>query len=271
MFQQVAGEFGRLRRPSRLATELYRRNQLLTALGALQACLLAGFLVGLAVDPRTVGTEPVWLKPSKFAASIATFALVLAWLTPYFPVPRRTIRRVSVGVTAGSVVEIVLIGGQAARGVESHFNTGAVLDAAVYYTMGATIVGIVALVAWLLARAWRGDFDVAPAFAWGIRLGVLLFVVGSLEGGAMIATTGSATGSGPTLPVLGWNLAGDFRVAHFLGLHALEALPLVGYLAARAHQRGRLDRPVRLVGTVAAAFALALVLTFAHAVAPLVA
>ncbi|WP_232702723.1 hypothetical protein [Halobacterium wangiae] len=268
MVQQVASELGHRLRPSTFGTELYRRNRVLASVTAGFLVLLAAFLVGFAIDPRTVGGESVWLKPTKFAASIALFAGSLAWLTPQFPVSDRLLGVVSAGVATGSIVEIALIGGQAARGVESHFNTATALDTAVYNVMGATIVGVVVLVAWLLVRSWRADFDVAPPFAWGIRLGVLLFVLGSFQGGTMAALSGSVTGSGGTVPVLGWNLGGDLRIAHFVGLHALETVPLAGYLAARAHQRGRVERPLRVVAAVAAAFAVALVLALAHGLAP---
>lgn len=271
MFKQAAAEPGRIRRPATVAAELRRRNPVLAGLAALQSALLVAFLVGLVADPRTVGAELVWLKPAKFAGGIALLALALGWLGPHFPVDDRTLRRVSLGVAGGSVLEIVLVGGQAARGVESHFNTATALDAGIYYVMGGTVVGIVVLVAWLLARSWRREFEVDPAFAWGIRLGVLLFVVGSFEGGAMVALSGAATGGGPAFPVVGWHLGGDLRMAHFVGIHALEAVPLTGYLAARANRRGRLDRPVLAVVVAAALFAGALAATFAHAVAPLAA
>jgi hypothetical protein len=268
MVRQATAERGRRRRPTALGIELYRRNRSLAVVATGFLVLLAGFLVGLAVDPRTVGGEPVWLKPAKFAASIALFVGALGWLTPHFPVSNRLVRVVSRGVAVGSVVEILLIAGQAARGVESHFNRSTTVETAVYAVMGATIVAVVALVGWLLVRSWCADFDVAPPFAWGIRLGVLLFVLGSVEGGAMAALSRSVTGSGPTVPLLGWNVAGDLRVAHFVGLHALEAVPLAGYLAARATQRGRVERPLRVVAAVAAAFALALVVALAHGLAP---
>jgi hypothetical protein len=268
--QAAASTLGRLPDPDALATELWHRNRALAAMAFLQTGLFAAFVVGIAADPRTLAGEPLWLKPAKFAGGIALFSGALAWLTPHFPAPAATIRRVSLGVAAGSAVEIALIGGQAARGVESHFNMATPLDTAVYSVMGITIVCVVALVAWLLARSWRREFSVHPAFAWGIRLGVLLFVVGSLEGGAMNALSSATTGSGPTLPVLRWDLGGDFRVAHFVGLHALEALPLVGYVAARADQRGRLNRPVLAVWLAAAAVAAVFAAAVTFAVAPLV-
>lgn len=211
-----------------------------------------------------MGSEPVWLKPAKFAGSLALLAATLAWLSEHLPVTDRTLRRVSFGVAAGAVVEIALIGGQAARGVESHFNDATVLDAAVYDVMGAVIVGTVLLVAILAGAAWTREMDVDPAFTWGVRLGLAVFVLGSLEGGAMVAAGASAVGSGPTMPVAGWAVGGDFRVAHFVGLHALQVLPLVGYLAER--RRGGLLRSTWLVGGVAAVQAALLVVTFVHAV-----
>lgn len=262
--------FARLYSPRQFVPELYRRNAVLCVVAAVHVALLVGFLAGIALDPRTVGGEPVWLKPAKFAASIAIFTATLGWIAHHLPVSDRLLGRVSIGVAIAAFVEITLIGGQAARGVPSHFNDATLLDQTVYHVMGVTIVGMTALVAWLLVRSWTREFEVVPAFAWGIRLGIALFVVGAFEGGAMVALETAALESAPTIPVVGWLLSGDFRVAHFLGLHALQLLPLVGYLAAVAGERGRLERPTRLVVAVAGGYALVLAATFVHALAPLV-
>ncbi|MFC7225315.1 hypothetical protein ACFQKF_19795 [Halalkalicoccus sp. GCM10025322] len=169
-----------------------------------------------------------------------------------------------------ALLEITLIGGQAARGIESHFNNTTALNTAIYLIMGITILAMTILVAWLLIQSWKQAFDVAPAFAWGIRFGIALFVLGALEGGAMVTLGTNSVGSGPALPVLGWVLSGDFRVAHFLGLHALQVLPLVGYVASVGGERNRLQRPVQVVTIVAIGYAVILFIAFTFAFSPVV-
>lgn len=254
--------------PRHIIVELRDRNAILYTVSVLQIVLLVGFIIGIALDPRTVSGEPVWLKPAKFAASIGLFTATLGWIGYHLPVSKRTLRRVSVGIAVTALIEITLIGGQAARGVESHFNDTTGLDQIVYTTMGVIIVVMTALVAWLLIRSCRREFGVAPAFAWGIRVGIALFVLGSLEGGMMVALDTHAVGSGQTIPIVGWVLSGDFRVAHFIGLHALQLLPFVGYIAAVASERGHLDRPTRFVLSVGGGYVLLLIATFVHALAP---
>lgn len=255
--------------PRQVLTELRQRNGVLFGVAVVQIFLLVVFLAGIVLDPRMVGGEPVWLKPAKFAASIAVFAATLGWIGEHLPVSERLLQGVSTAVAITAFVEIGLIGGQSARGVGSHFNDTTVLDYAIYVLMGAIIITMTVLVAVLLARSWRREFDIDPAFAWGIRLGIALFVVGAFEGGAMVVLETNSVESGRTIPVLGWSLIGDFRVAHFVGLHALQVLPFVGYLAALAGQRGHLARPVRLVMGVGAGYALILLAAFALAVVPL--
>jgi len=76
-------------------------------------------------------------------------------------------------------------------------------------------------------------------------------------------TVGAADG-GPGLPVVGWStVAGDLRIGHFIGLHALQALPILAMLLGRF--AGRLDErtKVRLLVVAGSAYAgLTLLLTW---------
>jgi hypothetical protein len=148
---------------------------------------------------------------------------------------------------------MVLIVMQVARGTTSHFNEATAFDAAVWRVMGATIVAmwlLNAVVALLLARRHFA----APPIVWGVRLGLIAALIGMAvaflmaqptpEQAALEDATGASpivgahavgvADGGPGLPVVGWSTTGgDLRVGHFVGLHALQGLPLIGLALLR--------------------------------------
>jgi hypothetical protein len=256
--------------PRTLAKELWNRNPILSGVAAVNAVLFVAFSAGIVLDPATINGEPAWLKPAKFAGSIALVSATLSWLGMHLPVQPRFRRRVSLIVGGGFLVEIALIGGQAARGVGSHFNRATPLDAAIGAVMGVTIVIVTGSILLLAIRARRGEFAVHPAFATGILLGIGVFVVGAVEGGIMIAIQSRTLATtGLTVPGVGWRVIGGFRFTHFVGLHALQVLPLAGYLAAGGRDGEAVAQARRIVLAVASGYVLILAATLALGVMPL--
>lgn len=222
---------------------LWRREPRLVAFAALMLACMAPSALGLALDERTLREVSVWVKPMKFMASTAMLALTTAWFAALLPEPVRrgpafTALVWTLIATAG--FEVAYITFQAALGQDSHYNVGTPFHAAMYSLMGTAAVVLTATQPWLAWLIWRhGRRGVAPAYRLAVLLGlVLTFVLGA---GAGIMLGGGSPAPGPGLPVLGWSrVAGDLRAAHFVGIHAAQVLPLIGFALASWRPRAAL-------------------------------
>jgi hypothetical protein len=253
---------------------LHRVNPMLSDTGWLHVGLAVVALVLLPLDHRLVTGAPAWVKPLKFALSGLAFTWTLAWLLADLPAAaQRAVRRLSGGVALSMVVEIGAIFLQAGRGVASHYNQSSALNGLLFGLMGIFIAVNTVMTLWAVYLAWRHRPHGPAGYVWGLRLGLLVFLVGSVLGGFMIHNqqhTVGAPDGGPGLPGLGWStVAGDLRLAHFLGMHALQALPLLGWALGRWVPR----RAVALtwLGTAVYVAAVAGLLTQALAGRPLLA
>src|SRR5687767_10359355 len=73
-----------------MVSRFWKGSAPLTATGLLMLIVLTGAVAGLAVDPRVITGAPAWLKPAKFAASIAIYTFTLAWIFSLIPEWTRT-------------------------------------------------------------------------------------------------------------------------------------------------------------------------------------
>jgi hypothetical protein len=218
--------------------ELRARDPLLFWTGALMLLGLVVLTLLSISDQRLIlGINP-WIKPMKFFISVTIFLWSIAWFMPDTEpdlVKRALVRWTIAGAM---VIENALIVTQAARGTTSHFNATTQLDLAIFNIMGIVItVSTVAIMLflWILRR------DTPPARAGyisGVRLGVLIFIIASAIPGFMMVANNAHSFPGPDggagLPFVNWSVEkGDMRTAHFFGMHAMQALPILGFLLDR--------------------------------------
>lgn len=222
-------------------------------------------LGGLVFDHQIITGVPAWIKPLKFAISTAIYLASFLYLLTHVQGRRRWVSVVANVTALCLIVEDGLIALQVARGTTSHFNYATSLDASIFITMAVFIgmlwtMGIV--VAILLLTQRMAD----PAWAWALRLSMLLALVGmavailmtspsslqraALHAGASVHIIGAHTvglvDGGPGLPFLGWStVGGDLRVPHFFGLHGLQFMLIIGWLLTLAS--GWLDLRHRMI------------------------
>lgn len=235
-------------------------------------------------DARLVTGAPVWAKPFKFFISVAVYAATVAWYLGGFarrgdlpPGRLRTARAIGWGFIVVLAVELTVITWQAWRGVASHFNRATPLDSALFDLMGAFIFLLTLLHVALLALVLRTPRPASPdlvAVRWGLGVAVGSLVVGWLmvmptpeqaaaRGGGPALTQGAHTvggrDGGPGLPLVNWSTEfGDRRVAHFVGLHAMQAVPLVALLLGGRRPDASVIAAVRAAGLAYAALTLLL-------------
>jgi hypothetical protein len=233
--------------------KLWEESKPLTLTTILMMGALVLFSLGLLVDDRMITGAPAWLKPAKFAISTTLFSATMAWLFRYLTVWRRFARAMGWVISLVFVVEVAIIGIQAGRGTTSHFNVATPLDAALWGIMGSSIFVLWLASVGILVALMRQTFA-NPEWGRWLRMGMLVSVLGSAMGGLMVrpttaqieemrrsekrtvigAHTVGAPDGEPGLPGVGWSTRhGDLRIPHFMGLHGVQILPLLGWLFMR--------------------------------------
>lgn len=218
---------------------------LLTVASAIASlALIAPYLL----DDRQLLGVSVWEKPLKFLLSSTVFTGTFAWLFGKLQRQTRLIWWAGTVIAISLAIELVIIVALAAQGVQSHFNVSDAFHITIWSIM-ATMISMVWLATAVLALATLRNSTLQPAQRAAVQAGLLIAVVGmglaflmtspnpaqleNFQGIAGSHNVGVADG-GPGLPLLGWStVAGDYRVAHFLGLHGIQTLLIASFAITR--------------------------------------
>ena len=213
--------------------ELISRNAPLFYFGLV--CLACSFICIILIQVTQIEVLGInaWIKPFKFFLSTVIFCWTMAWYLGYLPDSKSIsiYTWVVIGVLA---FELVYISLKAGLGELSHFNVSTPGNATMFSLMGIAISLMTLFTLYIGLLFFIEPLPNLPkAYLWGIRLGIILFVIFAFEGGIMgakLAHTVGAPDGGEGMKLLNWSLKnGDLRISHFIGMHALQVLPLVGF------------------------------------------
>jgi len=224
-----------------LLNRLRLRNKPLYYFGIFNLIFAFGSLLLMQFDNTLILGINAWVKPMKFFLATSIFSFTMLWYLPLLerPSTSRIYSYLIIGVLA---LENTIITYQAWKGTTSHFNISSPLNSALFSIMGVSIIiltGWTAYICFLFFR--KSNFKVPMPYVWGIRLGLLFFVLASLEGTVMVGmmrhTIGAQDGGEGVLFVNWSKNHGDLRAAHFFGMHSLQILPLIGYYLCKTNRQ----------------------------------
>ena len=215
-----------------LLSNLRERNAALFWYGAICLVFALICLVLSATTTAHVNGVNAWIKPFKFAFSTTLFVWAMGWYMQYLTAFDH--RWYDWTIILLLTFEIGYIAWRANQGERSHFNVSTPASAALWSSMAVAITIVTVCTAYVGALFFTAEVAPMPThYLWSIRAGIVLFVVFAFEGFLMGARMSHAVG-GPEgtqgLPLLHWSYTvGDLRTAHFIGMHALQVLPLLAY------------------------------------------
>lgn len=214
------------------ALQLKSRNETLFYFGLLCFVFAMIFLLLAKTTTTQVYQVNAWYKPFKFAFSTFTFAWAMAWYCHYLP--SFSIQGFNWTLIVLLGFEIIYISAMAAQGKESHYNVSSPFFSLMFSMMALAATLVTLYSAYVGFLFFLHDFpDLPTYYLWAIRMGIMLFVIFSFEGflmGGKMSHSVGLVNDNSNIFILGWSkTVGDLRVAHFLGMHALQALPILAF------------------------------------------
>ena len=209
-------------------------------------------ILGLIIDDRILQYVPIWLKPFKFSVSSVIFIGSILYFLKYIS-NQKFIYLTNKIVSYGLMIELLIIFFQAYRGKMSHFNNQTFEDFILFQIMAITIVCVwlgFGVYAWKLFKSTENGNDLVFK---GIQVGAIItfltmpfaftmpqpsktqlqeIIKNKSQIGLVVGShTVEEKDPSQTYPLTGWaKTGGDLRIAHFLGLHALQILPILAFL-----------------------------------------
>lgn len=230
-------------RPTSRLQTLFRDEPVFVITTLLLAAMMIPAYFAYLAETRTFNGINLWIKPLKFMSSAALFTATLAVFMPFMDRADRARRSVNTAVWIISVflvLEILYITFRASRAEASHYNRENLIGIVLYAWMGITILISTVLSGWLGWLILKAKEPTSyPGLRYAVGLGLVVgTALGSITAMYMSSQTGHWVGgvqsdSDGSL-LFGWARAGgDLRVAHFIGLHAMQGIPFIGWLASR--------------------------------------
>jgi hypothetical protein len=215
-----------------VVNEQLKRNSILFWYGLINFVLLF-FCMGLYIfDDTLVMGKNAWQYPMKYYFSIGIFIWSMGWYLYFLNNSlQRKILSWAFLLTTSIQTSIVLL--QSSRGVSSFYNQNTPFDKLVFgFQTANNVVFILIMVVTTYLFYFQKKNSKSQHFTWGIRMGMMIFLIGLLIGVYLMKLNSHAIGTNEKLlnqAILDKSKHGNFKIPFFLGIHGLQIIPLLSY------------------------------------------
>ncbi len=211
-----------------------KNNSKIAYMHTIGCLFLAGVcMLGMMFDDRMLLDVSVWLKPLKFSLSAAIFIYTVGYYTNLYNYTKRKKNIINHVIAWTTLADILIIMTQGARGVKSHYNMDSLLDGLLFAAMGILVSFSVLVMLIFLVDTLRRKPKVNYSVFSALLIAWISTLYGSYVGGQMLGQQGHNVGvpdGGDGMFLVNWSLeGGDLRIAHFLGLHAIQVMPIAAF------------------------------------------
>ncbi len=213
--------------------ELYKRNTLLFWMGWIHFVMFFFCLGLLSFNHNLIGGENAWAKPVRYYLSTTISLWTFGWFI-YHINSKTQIKVFSWLIALSLFFETAVIFVQSYRGVPSHFNVSDPFNSMMNVVLLSLMLIFLITVSYLTLIFFnQKKMPISQHYTWGLRMGLLNFVIFSIAGLIMFAKHTHCIGGvedGSRIALFNWSLKhGDLRIAHFMGVHSLQVIPLLSY------------------------------------------
>jgi len=212
--------------------EQIKRNSILFWYGLINFVLLF-FCMGLSIfDDTQVMGKNAWQYPMKYYFSIGIFIWSMGWYLHYLN--NALHRKILIwGLLFTTFIQTSIILLQSFRGVSSFYNQNNPFDKLVFgFQTANNVVFILIMVVTTYLFYFQKKNSKSQHFTWGIRMGMIIFLIGLLIGVYLMILNSHAVGNNERLldqAILNKNKHGNFKIPFFLGIHGLQIIPIFSY------------------------------------------
>ncbi len=240
---------------------LKQRNSILFYFGSCLMALFVLFLIAFTICQYSIYELCHWLKPGKFTFSFAMYVFAMGWYLHYLKdsLSETTLKAITWMIMIIITLEIMIMLAQSWMASTSYLSLHVPplltqsLQEKFYVACNVLILGGTGIAVFIAAQFFKNIQLKPMIYLWSIRVSFVIFILSCFLGILMMTYYGQTNlgSSGLNIPFTQFSTVRSNLISmHFLGIHAIQIIPLITYYSQNFLGKGFLISTVTIYSSV---------------------